>query len=222
MHCCGGERFLSSYLPLQPTVPPHLSFLFPFSLLYPAPLFRHFPVKLTSVGGGHVSMGGGGGALQFQCINSSSFCGCEMVVNPKTFQAHFLPHIHDRGVGHISTLSQVCSRKKKNARALPRCCREITGHLLINQCGHTQYALENPLLKTACVCAVSSICVFHYSETKGTRAVRGPTGGVIATPACARQRFSLIMAARRKLARRRPRHAGLQIPPADDKPASAR
>lgn len=35
--------------------------------------------------------------LQTQCINSSSFCGCEMVVNPKTFQAHFLPHIHDRG-----------------------------------------------------------------------------------------------------------------------------
>lgn len=37
-------------------------------------------------------------------------------------------------------------------------------------------------------------------------------GGVIVIPACACQRFPLIMAARRKLARRRPRHAGLQIP----------
>lgn len=88
----------------------------------------------------------------------------------------------------------------------------FTGHLLINQCGHTHNALENPLLKTACVCAVSSICVFHYSETKGTRAVRGPMGGVIVMPACACQRFPLIMAARRKLARHRPGHTGLQIP----------
>lgn len=42
---------------------------------------------------------GGGGfrkKLQNQCINSSSFCGCGTVVDPKTFQAHFLPHIHDR------------------------------------------------------------------------------------------------------------------------------
>lgn len=37
-------------------------------------------------------------------------------------------------------------------------------------------------------------------------------GGVIVIPACACQRFPLIMAARRKLARHRPRHAGLQIP----------
>lgn len=37
-------------------------------------------------------------------------------------------------------------------------------------------------------------------------------GGVIGIPACACQRFPLIMAARRKLARHRPRHAGLQIP----------
>lgn len=37
-------------------------------------------------------------------------------------------------------------------------------------------------------------------------------GGVIVIPACACQRFPLIMAARRKLARPRPRHAGLQIP----------
>lgn len=118
MHCCGGERFLSPYLPLQPTVSLHLSFLFPFFLLYPALLFRHFLVKLTSIGRPCVyGRGRFCRKLQIERINTSSFSVCDIVLNVNTGNtfSSISSYIHDREEDISSPLSPRSAAAKTRA-----------------------------------------------------------------------------------------------------------